>query len=419
MSGGSLRSLRELNRLRVIDTLRHHGTASRADIARETGLSRATVSSLVSDLVEAGLVAEQVADSAGAGSAAQAGRPPVLLGLEPSAGAAVGVDFGHSHVRVAVADLSSRVLAERNTELDVDRSATDALDAAADLVDDVLDAAGIARERVIGCGMGLPGPIDRATGLVRSSSILPGWAGVSAADELATRLALPVEADNDANLGALGEATYGAARGARDVIYVKVASGIGAGMLLGGRLHRGSAGIAGEIGHVLVDPNGPVCRCGNRGCLETVAAAPALIELLRATHGDELALADVVRLVAEDDVGARRLVADAGRAIGRVLADLCNVLNPEMLVLGGELAAVGDPLIEGVRESLNRYALPAAADAVRVTSGVLGERAELLGTLALVIADTEHMRSYHLPGGHPLGEAFKQPAIPVHGRRIR
>jgi predicted NBD/HSP70 family sugar kinase len=405
MSGGSLRSLRELNRTRVIDTLRQNGTASRADIARHTGLSRATVSSLVADLIEHGLVVERAGQAASAAGAAPAGRPPVRLELDPSAGTALGIDFGHSHVRVAVADLSSRVLAERYAELDVDRSATKALDRAAALVDDVLDEAGTVRERVIGCGMGLPGPIDRAAGLVRSSSILPGWAGVSPKDELASRLSLRVEADNDANLGALGEATYGVARGADDVIYVKVASGIGAGLMLGGRLHRGVRGIAGEIGHVLVDPQGRVCRCGNRGCLETVAAAPALIELLRASRGDGLGLADVVQLVRDGDVGAGRLVVDSGRAVGRVLADLCNVLNPELLVLGGELAVVGDPLLEGVRESLNRFALPAAADSVRVTAGVLGERAELLGALALVIVDTH--------------QNFSQPAISTHGRRSK
>lgn len=403
MSGGSLRSLRELNRTRVIDTLRRAGTASRADIARHTGLSRATVSSLVADLLETGLVVERSGNGgATPGSGVQAGRPPVQLALDPSAGTALGVDFGHSHVRVAVADLSSRVLAERYAELDVDSSATEALDTAAGLAADVLDEAGTGPELLLGCGMGLPGPIDRATGLVQSSSILPGWAGVSPADEFAARLSVAVEADNDANLGALGEAMFGAARGSQDVIYVKVASGIGAGLLLGGRLHRGVRGTAGEIGHVLVDPQGRLCRCGSRGCLETVAAAPALVELLRESRGNDLASADVVALVRDGDVGARRLVADAGRALGRVLADLCNVLNPGMLVLGGEFAIVGDPLLEGVRESLHRFALPAAADGVEVVAGVLGDRAELLGALALVIQ---------------VVEGFGQPAISTHGSR--
>jgi predicted NBD/HSP70 family sugar kinase len=418
MSSGSLRSLRELNRMRVVDALRHSGTASRADLSRHTGLSRATVSSLVSDLIERGVVMERSpgADSAGT---AQAGRPPVLLALDPSAGAALGIDFGHTHVRVAVADLSSRVLAERRHALDVDSSAGEAIDVASALADEVLGEAGVAPEALIGCGMGVPGPIDRTSGIVGSSAILPGWAGLRPADELARRLAIPVEADNDANLGTLAEAAYGAARSVGDVIYVKVASGIGAGVLLGGRLHRGATGIAGEIGHVLVDPQGRLCRCGSRGCLETVAAAPALLELLRDTRGAELTLGDVVRLARDGDVGTRRLVADSGRAVGRVLADLCNVLNPELLVLGGELAVAGDPLIDGVRESLARFALPAAADAVRVTAGVLGDRAELLGALALVIADTDRLRSKDLPALGGVGEAFNQPAIPVHGRRTQ
>lgn len=392
MRGGALHSLRELNRARVIDTLRRRGTASRAEIARATRLSRSTVSTLVADLIRQGLVVEtQAAGDATTG--APAGRPPVVLALDPSAGTVLGVDFGHSHVRVAVADLSSRVLGERLQALDVDHSSEEALDVAAALAHDVLTEAGAPFDRVIGCGMGLPGPIDRTSGIVGSSSILPSWAGLAPAEELTHRLGVEVDIDNDATLGALGEATYGAARGVDDVIYVKVSSGIGAGLLLGGRLHRGSTGIAGEIGHVLVDPNGRLCRCGSRGCLETVAAAPALRELLTATHGNDVTVGELIALARDGELGARRLIDDAGRAVGRVLADLCNTLNPELVVIGGDLAAAGEPLLEGVRASVGRYALPATAGAVRVTAGVLAERAEVLGALALVISHTDRLRS--------------------------
>jgi predicted NBD/HSP70 family sugar kinase len=174
---------------------------------------------------------------------------------------------------------------------------------------------------------------------------------------------------------------------------VKVASGIGAGVVVGGGLHHGASGIAGELGHVHVESNGRVCRCGNRGCLETVAAGPALLALLREPHGEELTIGDVLDLARSGDLGTRRVLADAGRAIGAALADACNILNPELVVFGGELAAAGEPLLEGVREALGRYALPAAVAATRVTEGVLGDRAGVLGALALVIADTENLRS--------------------------
>jgi glucokinase-like ROK family protein len=391
---GTLRSLRERNSMRVVDLLRRHGTASRADIARWTGLSRSTVSSLVADLQASGLVVER--DGEPSRPSSIGGRPPVLLALEPAAGVAVGVDFGHSHLRVAVADLSSQVMAERHQAIDVDRAADNALDAAAAMVEQVLADAGLEQDRVIAIGMGLPGPVDAVTGVVGSTVILPGWAGMRPAAELERRVGIHVDVDNDANLGALAEIAFGAARGARDVIYIKVASGIGAGIVIGGNLQRGSTGVAGELGHVLADPDGRVCRCGNRGCLETVAAAPALTDLLRASRPGEITTRTMIALAQEGDLGARRVLDDAGRAIGRALAVLVNTLNPERIVVGGELGTAGDWLLEGIRESLRRYALPRAVEAVSVAAGVLGDRAEVLGALSLVISDTQRLSSADL-----------------------
>ena len=386
---GSPGTLREGNRTRVVDALRREGAASRSELVRATGLSRTTVGTVVADLLERGLAVEQPP----APEAAGRGRPAARVRLDAAAGAAVGIDFGHRHLRVAVADLSSHVLAERLVELDVDHEADDALAAAVDLVDRVLVDAGIERGRVVGAGMGLPGPIDARSGTVGSSVILPGWSGVDARNALAHRLGLPVEVDNDANLGARAEAAYGAGRGCTDLVYVKVASGIGAGLVLGGRLHAGAAGIAGELGHIQVTPDGAVCRCGNRGCLESVAAVPALLELLRPARGDDLGMRGLVRLLEGDDPAARRVVTDAGRVLGRVLADLCNALNPQAIVVGGDLSAAGAPLFDGINESLGRYALPAVAESLRIVAGELGERAEVLGALALVITETDRVRS--------------------------
>lgn len=386
---GALRSLRARNRSQVIDVLRHSRRASRADIARLSGLSRTTVSSLVTELQESGLVVETEAGST------SRGRPGVLLALEPSAGTALGVDFGHSHVRVAIADLSSRVLAERHRPVDVDHSADAALDAAVELVEEVIAEAQADRDRIVAVGMGVPGPIDRETGVVGSSVILPGWAERRPAEDLGRRLDLPIRVDNDANLGALGEMAAGAAVGARDLIYLKIATGIGAGLVLGGRLHRGAAGIAGEFGHVIVDPQGRICRCGNRGCLETIASVPAQLDLLRPAHPG-LDVDGMLDLAEAGDVATRRVIVDAGRAVGRVLADVVNVLNPELVVVGGDLGGAGDAVLDGVTESIRRYALPAASEAVAVRAGVLGERAEVLGALNLVIGDTETLRAAHL-----------------------
>jgi len=386
---GTFGSLRELNRLRVVDALRRQGTASRSELARLTGLSRTTVTTLVADLQGRGMIAEQEAGRTGPSGR---GRPPVLLRLDASVGAALGIDFGHRHVRVAVADLSSTVLAERIIALEVDDDAATALDAAADLAAEVLAEAGTDRTRLIGAGMALSGPIDRDTGTV-ASTVVPGWAGVNAGEELSRRLGVQVEVDNDANLGALAEVSFGAGRGLADVIYVMMSAGVGAGLVLGGRLHHGSTGIAGELGHVQVRVDGAVCRCGNRGCLETVASTEAIVKLLRPAHGDQLTLRGVIELVADGDLAATRVVNDAGRAVGRTLADLCNHLNPAAIVVGGDLSGAGEPLLEGIRASIDRYALPGAAHAVEVKPGVLGERAEVLGALAVVIADTDRLRS--------------------------
>ena len=384
---GSLETLRRLNRLRVIDALRDEGLISRAEIARRTGLSRSTVSSLVSELQADGLVVERSEPAAAHGD--QGGRPPILLSFDASAGVAVGIDFDHHHVRVAISDLSSRILVERELELDTDHAAHEGLDAAAELVTELLGEAGVDEARVIGAGMCLPGPIHRPTGVVGSTAILPGWVGVAAAEEMHRRLDLPILVDNDANLAALAEAAFGAGRDAKDLVYLMISSGIGAGLVLNGRLYRGAEGLAGELGHVLVDADGPVCRCGNRGCLETVAGTDALAELLRRSHGDGLDGRAIVRLAREGDLGCRRVIADAGRAIGKAAATLVNVLNPELLIVGGDLSDAGELLLDGVRESLERSALPTAVQAADVVAGSLGDRAEVLGAIALVLSEAE------------------------------
>ena len=379
-------SLREGNRKMVIDALRERGVASRAQLARITGLSRSTVSTIVTDLLESGLAGERDGQPDGE---THAGRPPVMVSLNGSAGLAVGIDFGHRHLRVAVSDLSHTVLAETWRELDVDHSADQGLSAAVEFVDEVLASAEADRARVIGVGMGLPAPIDRTTGSVQAVSILPGWVGVDAAAEASARLRLPVEVDNDANLGALAELVWGAGRGKSEVAYIKVASGIGAGLISNGRLQHGVGGTAGEIGHTLIADGGPVCRCGNRGCLETLASTKSIAALLSASRGEEISTRRLLELCASGDAAAQRLVGDAGRAIGIAVANLCNLLNPECVIVGGELSGAGEVLLGPLRDAARRNAIPSAAEELEVVPGVLGERAELLGALALVMHASE------------------------------
>ncbi|WP_267593463.1 ROK family transcriptional regulator [Carbonactinospora thermoautotrophica] len=377
---GSQSSLREANQRRVIRAVRAAGSLTQAEIARATGLSAATVSNIVRELKEAGTLLV-TPTSAG-------GRRAQSVSLSRRAGLALAVDFGHSHLRVAVGDMAHEVLAEETVPLDVDASAEEGLRVAQRLVEAVLRRAEVDRSEVVGVGLGVPGPIDTRTGTVGSSTILPGWVGVSPQDALAERLGLPVHVDNDANLGALGELVWGAGRGMTDLAYIKVATGVGAGLVIGGRIYRGSGGTAGEIGHITIDDTGKVCRCGNRGCLETFVGAPFLLELLRHSHG-ELSLHQVITLAKEGDQGSRRVIADAGRHIGVGVANLCNLLNPQAVIVGGELAQAGEILLGPIREAVDRYAIPSAARALTVTQGALGERAEMLGALALVLHESE------------------------------
>ena len=377
-------SRRARNRDRLLAALREAGPASRADLTRRTGLSRTTVSSLVAELEAEGVLLERESDAAAAG--VRGGRPPLLISFNRSAGVVLGVDFGKRHLRTAVADLSHTILAEHERPIGAEEDAESLLDAAVDLLEQALAEASVARAEVVGVGMGLPGPIDHKTGRVGSSAILPGWVGVQAAEQLGRRLGLSVKVDNDANLGALAELHWGAAAGARNVAYLKVSTGIGAGLIVDGRPFHGSTGIAGEIGHAIVDEHGAVCRCGKRGCLETLAGAGALIELLRPSLGREVSTQELIALAAAGDSACQRVIGDAGRHIGRALATLCDLLNPQLIVVGGELSAAGEVLLDPLREQVHRNAMPATARAVEIVPSRLGARAELLGALALVLA---------------------------------
>ncbi|RBM20693.1 MULTISPECIES: ROK family transcriptional regulator [Streptomyces] len=376
---GSQSSLHRANLERVVRAVRAAGSLTQADIARGTGLSAATVSNIVRELKELGTV-EVRTTSAG-------GRRARSVSLSSDAGIVVGVDFGHSHLRVAVGNLAHQVLAEEAEPFDVDASADQGFDRAEKLVGRLLTVAGVDRAKIIGIGLGVPGPIDVETGALGSTAILPGWRGTNPREELAARTGVRVHVDNDANLGALGEFVWGSGRGAGDLAYIKVASGVGAGLVINGQIYRGPGGTAGEIGHITLDESGPVCRCGNRGCLETFTAARHVLPLLLASHGPDLTMQRVVQLARDGDPGCRRVIADIGRHIGTGVAQLCNLLNPSRVVLGGDLAEAGEIALTPIRESVSRYAIPSAARQLSLVPGALGGRAEVLGALALVLRE--------------------------------
>ncbi|MCG2799201.1 MAG: ROK family transcriptional regulator [Cellulomonas sp.] len=377
---GSQSALRGANRGLILDAVKRHGGLTQVELAGATGLSEATVSTIVKELVGAGLVDVR--------STVRTGRRAQLVTLARRVGLAAGVHIGLRHMRVVLGDVSHDVVAEQLLPLPAQHRVDTTLDRAALLLMDMLDQVGASLEEVLGIGVGLPAPVDSATGMVSVKGIMRGWDEVAVAHVLSKRLARPVFVDNDANLGALAESTLGASREYQDSIYVRASYGTGAGIVLGGRVHRGFAGTAGEIGHVQVDPSGRICLCGSRGCLDTVVGSQALLEPLRASHG-ALALRDVIAAANEGDPGCRQVIADAGATIGAVVAGLGVAVNPQCIVVGGELAETGEVLMGPLREAIRRRVLLNQIAPLEVFPAELGERAEVTGALVLVLQSTD------------------------------
>ncbi|MEZ0579483.1 ROK family protein [Nocardioides sp. MH1] len=375
---GSTASLRAANQRRVLDALRttapdgSDGTVfTQAELARTTGLARATVSNIVRDLGAAGLIDTE------AGS----GRRGSAVRLSPRAGVVAGIDFGHSHLAVAIGDLTGRILAEERQRIASDISHGEALDLAVRMADDLLPEGAILRR----VGLGLPAPMTEA--IIQTASIFPGWRGIDARETAIAAFGAPVEVDNDANLGALAEHRVGAGRGLDSSVCVKISSGVGSGIIINNELFRGTAGSAGELGHLTFDEQGPLCRCGSRGCLETYTSVGAVQSMIAGQLPDAT-LDDIVAAARRGDVSARRALEDAGLHLGWGLAAIVNILNPSVIVVGGEMARAGDLLLESVRIGLRRHALDPVA-LTPVEASRLGERASLIGAVLLAAESTE------------------------------
>lgn len=382
-------NLREVGRLRVLEALHTTARSSRPELVRVTGLSRATVSSLIADLITVGLVAED--EGPEEPEPRRTGRPAQSLSLVPSSAYAIGADIGHQHVRIILCDLFGAVLWEHWVAKDVDRAPDETLDLVAVLVDRALKETGVARERVLGIGAGIASPVEKGSGALGAEGIMPGWVGLRITDELRRRTSLPVKVTNDANAGALAERMYGAGREAGDMVYVRLSAGIGAGIVSSGRLLLGARGLAGEIGHLPLITDGLICRCGNRGCLETVASPVAIARLLSDSWGEHITARDLPELIRARNTGALRAVRDAGDAVGRALSTLVTLLNPRLIVVGGDLAAAGDDILEPMRAGVRRHTLPSAAESVEIVTGGLGDGAEVRGAAGLVLADAPQL----------------------------
>jgi len=365
------------NTRRLLTLVECSGPITRARLAERSGLPVTTVAGVVAEMLRAGLLIEVVAEAGPRG----AGRPPRTL-VPATPPRVVGVISRRGgELQAAVVGLTGLSIGARSEPAvrhdppltddphPADASPDASLELGARLLSAALRDTGISAQRLAGVVVSVPRPRPADVDLA----------------PLRERFGAPVVAENDANLGALGESSFGAGRGLDSLVYVMLGHGVGAGMVFGGRLHRGAAGFAGELAHVQVrdQEDGPLCVCGGRGCLAQVMG-PSLHEFVRRAYARRLTVPEVLSLAADREPGVRRTFSDLGRTVGRPLADLCTMLDPAAVVVDGSLGAAGEPVMAGIREAIARQAAPAVADSVRVLAGQPGERAEVLGAVDLV-----------------------------------
>lgn len=368
--------MREANRARIVESLKHHGHLTQVELAGSTGLSPATVSNIVKELAASGVLNTSVTS--------RSGRRATEVTLARKLGLVAGLHFSSRHLRVAISDVGRTVVAENHVPLALDHRHDRELDRATLLMSDMLESVDAGFDDLLAVGIALPAPVDVRTGMIATPGLLRGWEGVDVARVMGNRIGVPVFVDNEATLGGMAEARFGAARGTRGAAYIRVGHGISAGLVINGSVYHGVTGKAGQIGHVTIDENGPICRCGSRGCLDTLAGGPALLELFRDDPGMQR-IRDLLVRADTGDASARRVIADAGRHIGIAAASLCNLFDPELLVIGGELAQAGEILLAPMRHALERSALAGEFGVPEIVQGDLGDRAEVLGCLALAI----------------------------------
>jgi glucokinase-like ROK family protein len=386
----------------VLDFVRTHGSTTRPTLVQATGLSRAVVTQRVAELLDYGLLVEgELGPSTG-------GRAPRLLRFRADAGHLLVADLGATSVDVALADLSGQILAHVQEPCDIAAGPEAVLDRVEELFVRSLVSGETPPGSLWGIGIGVPGPVEFESGLPVAPPIMPGWDRYAVRERFA-RYHVPVWVDNDVNVMALGERRAGIARGHDNVVFIKIGTGIGAGIIVNGTLHRGAQGCAGDVGHMQVtDDPAVVCRCGNVGCLEALAGGAALgrdaetaarngrsrflAELLEVKGS--LTAADVARGATHGDPTCVELLTNAGRLVGHMLASVVNFFNPSLVVIGGGVAGAGDQLLATIRETVYRRSLPLATRELVVKRSVLGDRAGVVGAAAIVT--DELFRPSHL-----------------------
>jgi glucokinase-like ROK family protein len=380
----------------VLDLVRSGTSQTRPELGQQSGLGRTVVVQRVEQLLASGLLAE------GTHARSTGGRPARELRFRAEAGSLLVCDLGATSIAVGIADLAGTLLDSYEEPGDIAAGPDKVLSRVEQLFDKLLAQRSPADPPVWGVGIGVPGPVEYATGRPISPPIMPGWDGYPIRQRFAHRFDVPTWVDNDVNLMALGELRLGLARGERDVVFLKIGTGIGAGLVSGGRLHRGAQGVAGDVGHAaVIDDASVLCRCGNSGCLEAIAGgavigklateaalagrSPFLARRLAESGADALQAKDLADAAQHGDALAVEVFARAGQYIGGMLATIVNFYNPSLVVLGGGVTAVGDLLLASIRQTVYRRSLPLATRDLRIARSALGDKAGLHGAAFVVI----------------------------------
>ncbi len=370
----------------IIRVLTQHGGMSAAQIARHTGLARSTISTAVNELKAGHVVVEIERDG---GFRSGAGRPGIVLTLNPQVGTCIGIHLGYDDVRFAVADLAHSFIAERDIVVGIDYEAKDVVLALRSSVDRVYREHGLSLSSVVGLGVSVSGPV-RSDGVLHRGGILPKWAGINIRELFAPVFDVPVVVDNESNCAALAEMKWGAARGETDFVLFKMDVGVGGAIVSNGKLVKGRAGSAGEFGHVSLQPDGDLCRCGNRGCLELYASFVKPLEQLSRVNKRPMTIADSIALAEAGDAGALRMIADVGHFGGRGLAMIGTIINPPLILVGGRLALADQLLLQPMRRAYDQHVLLPSAELdsdsrTTIRVGKFPERDSLLGAVGLVL----------------------------------
>jgi glucokinase-like ROK family protein len=396
----------------VLNEVRAHPARSRADIVRATRLSRAVVSQRVQELMDRGLL------ELGEAGRSTGGRAPRLLRFRRAAGHVLVADLGATSIDVAITDLGGEVLAQHQEPADIALGPERVLARVEELFNEIVATTPAAPGQLWGIGIGVPGPVEFSTGRTVAPPIMPGWDDFPVRERFASAFEVPVWVDNDVNVMALGELRLGVARGHRTVLFIKLGTGIGAGVVVEGRLHRGAQGSAGDVGHIMVvDDPAVVCRCGKVGCLEALAGGAALARdgtaaardgrsaLLAERLGEHgsIEAADVALAASHGDPLCVELVRRAGHLVGAMLSTAVHLLNPSLIIVGGGVAAAGDPLLAAIREAVYGSSLPLATRELTIQRSALGHRAGVVGA-ALMVADqlfSRDLLGHWLEDSHP------------------